>query len=64
MTNYEREKRILADYFAEYMRLYHQLQLSEDDEEIAQIERDVNRIREEVKRRYPFYDKNGASENL
>lgn len=45
-------KRVLADYFHEYMQLYHQLQLADTDEELEHIEQEVQRIREEVRQKY------------
>lgn len=52
-------KRILADYFHEYMQLYHQLQLADTDEEMTRIEEEVERIRGEVREKYAYYNKEG-----
>jgi len=47
------QKRVLADYFSEYMVLYTQLRDAETSEEMQRIEGEVERIRRELKEKYP-----------
>jgi len=47
------QKRVLADYFSEYMVLYTQLRDAETSEEMQRIEGEIERIRRELKERYP-----------
>jgi len=49
----DEQKRVLADYFSEYMVLYTQLRDAETIEEMQRVEGEVERIRRELKERYP-----------
>ena len=51
--NINEQKRVLADYFSKYMVLYTQLRNAETIEEMQRIEGEVERIRRELKERYP-----------